>query len=579
MSTRTPTADGLATAPTALSELSSHRYWGRYAAEAGLPNNGANAMANPAFSRLAVGDVGFVTGLGELYVCTATGTVGGNNATWATLQGGGTATIRSSFVFVVGTGPPPNAALSALSGVASPPMPTNNANLTSPVGDVLSVTCDYLDPSNGTGIEAALLAAAAGGVGVDIRIRPGIFNLTRVGDPPTVSLPLIVPDECRVIGAGIDATIINGGTGGGTTSQQMFLMGDRAVLDSMTLNSPAPSTAPPAIGGTAPLGVISNSPGGINWVVRNCLLTLSTSAFLTRVHSVSIHDQNATARVTDCVFVGGNGWEQPTPSEITAILLGWRGFSVAVTPVEPGYVSNCRLRGYNVLVDVHNCFRPVTVENCWGYECKAPEGAYRYIHEFVGGGGASAGAWRNLYVEVGNIDGAAGHTQRWAYELKSLRGIALDAMDIERISAGFFGGPQTTVQQSVGLWIRSDSGITGGMVRGVDVRGEYAVGVYIQTIGGGTVRAIRMSQIVAWFPVTQAGMIAHGVWFDDPAGTLEWCSVMNSSLTNAPAGGFGIEFTAGTNRCHAVGNVLVPAAGTAILNVGVLNVLANNIIV
>lgn len=58
-----------------------------------------------------------------------------------------------------------------------------------PAGDTLAV-CDFLDPGNGTGIEAALAAATALGTGCDIYLRPGTYDTTAVGAP---TLPMELP--------------------------------------------------------------------------------------------------------------------------------------------------------------------------------------------------------------------------------------------------------------------------------------------------------------------------------------------------------------------------------------------------
>lgn len=59
-------------------------YWGIYASAVLLPNGSANPQGLPFVGvggQLETGDTAYVTGSG-LYVCTATGTAGGGNASW-----------------------------------------------------------------------------------------------------------------------------------------------------------------------------------------------------------------------------------------------------------------------------------------------------------------------------------------------------------------------------------------------------------------------------------------------------------------------------------------------------------------
>ena len=67
-------------------------YWGQYASAAALPNASGNPLANPYFAQLEAGDIAFVTG-GTLYVCTSAGTLGGADAAWSAVGGGGSGTL------------------------------------------------------------------------------------------------------------------------------------------------------------------------------------------------------------------------------------------------------------------------------------------------------------------------------------------------------------------------------------------------------------------------------------------------------------------------------------------------------
>lgn len=91
MATRSPTPDGLAVAPVSAQELQAHRFWGRYATEVTLPNvgtvngvavAGANAAADPAFTKMSPGDKAYCTATASEYTLSAVGTVSGSDANW-----------------------------------------------------------------------------------------------------------------------------------------------------------------------------------------------------------------------------------------------------------------------------------------------------------------------------------------------------------------------------------------------------------------------------------------------------------------------------------------------------------------
>lgn len=87
------------------------------------------------------------------------------------------------------------------------------------------------DPGDGTGIEAALLAAdasAPGGVRGDVWIRPGTYDL----DAGSTASPLVIPSGVRVQGAGGSATIILGRASG---DQGVFVLRANAQLANLTV--------------------------------------------------------------------------------------------------------------------------------------------------------------------------------------------------------------------------------------------------------------------------------------------------------------------------------------------------------
>jgi len=179
-----------------------HHYWGQYATAATLPNATGNPIGAPYFAELEVGDVAYVTGLAELYQCTSVGTSGIGDAVW-TSAGAGHQTAR----FIVGN---------ALAG------------------DTIH-TCDFLDPGNGTGLAAAITAATALGYGVDIFVRAGTITL----NPALVALPLVLPANCTLRGAGQHATIIVTGNGAGATPLESFQLSIDTVVHDIRFIVPA----------------------------------------------------------------------------------------------------------------------------------------------------------------------------------------------------------------------------------------------------------------------------------------------------------------------------------------------------
>jgi len=376
MSFRSPTPDGLAVAPNAAGnvnnpaaqnvELQVHHYWGRYSLTTQLPNVGTvdglavvgvNPAAVPAYDKLAPGDLAFAQSTNRLYVCIDRGTVSGNNAVWESLNSAAvTQTVRDAHVIVVGE----TGHLAALAGVASPPLATNSLNLDGVTGDVVSVTCDYLDPGDGSQLRNALAAAAAGGVPIDIRLRP----CSIVVSPAVIGVDthaFTVPAGCRLIGAGsvnggANLSTLTGTDGIGPTSQSVVRLGNAASLEDVSVVSPRPTAAP---GGAGVLGVVDMAKSA---TVRRCYIQLEGSNSVNRVAVAACWCSTPTGGelIEDSVLFIESLALQPVPATSYGALIGDTASFVPM--IADVIVRNCLVQG--------NGPTAVQFQNCEGGRCE-----------------------------------------------------------------------------------------------------------------------------------------------------------------------------------------------------------------
>lgn len=359
MSFRSPTPDGLAIAPNAAGnvnnpaaqnvELQVHHYWGRYSLITQLPNVGTvdgvavigtNPASAPAYDKLAPGDLGFAQSTNRLYVCIDRGTVGGNDAVWESLNSAAvTQTVRDAHVIVVGD----SGHLSALAGVAIPPLAANSLNLNGVTGDVLSVTVDYLDPGDGSELQNALAAAAAGGIPIDIRLRPCSITVT----PAVIGVgnhAFVVPQGCRLIGAGSSSGFttglsnLTGTTGAAGSSQAVVRLDDFAEMEDVEIVSPGPTAAP---GGAGILGVVDMAQGTR---VRRCRVEVVGNAAFNRVQTAAIWSNNLDGNelVDDCFLSVDSLLTQPIPAVSYGVR--WEAAAFVETLFDPE-VRNTRVEG------------------------------------------------------------------------------------------------------------------------------------------------------------------------------------------------------------------------------------------
>lgn len=303
-----------------------HAYWGVYATDTALPNASGNPIGAPEYAKLENGDVAYVTGDGTRYVCQDPGTSGGGDAIWVAMQAG-MATIRDAHVIVVGFSP-------------------------SPANDGPS-DADYLDPGDGTGLEAAINDAASRGFPLDIRIRP--CNIIIDEDALSGSLPFTIPTGVRLIGAGPDSTRIEGPDASQTASstQAIFDMSTQSELKDLKVVSPAPADTT----GGAALGVIEAN--GDETTYRNCVFELNVDAngnFARTQLDMLRLNAKGNARVMECRFTGeseANVQGVGTPSRGLAVFDDGSGElqTIVYSCVSDGYDKAVFLAAHRVLID------------------------------------------------------------------------------------------------------------------------------------------------------------------------------------------------------------------------------------
>ena len=201
-----------------------HNFWGAFADATLLPNTAGAPLSANEF-KLEAGDFAYVVAGTTFYICTSQGGVNATPAaTWIALStGGGGSEDRFAPKYLVGS---PSDTASALSGT----------------GGFWFIP----DPGDGTGIEYALTQPDGPG---DVWIRPGTYDL----GGGTVPVPLAIPPNTRVQGAGIGTTIIR--SKGKDQSQAVFTMGAACQLRDMQIETPADNPATAGGLGTALVAV------------------------------------------------------------------------------------------------------------------------------------------------------------------------------------------------------------------------------------------------------------------------------------------------------------------------------------
>ena len=596
-----------------------HAYWGQYAydtagappppffgraADIGsqkLPNAPGNPLILPyvgAGGQLEAGDtastVELVPSNGDrwgLWVCIYPGTAGGGDAVWERCDNDMAAvqTIRDAHVMVVaqvGGG-------FDLSNVYAATTAADKLNL-SAVGDVVSVTCDYLDPGNGTALEQALLDAAASGVPIDIRLRPCNINL----DTTAVTVPLVVPSNCRLLGAGRHISTVNSDVAA-IASQEVFGLQAGSELIDLGIES----------GIKTGLG----SPGASKAVVvcadgcriERCAITVDGPA---RLQPWGIWDPTGTVEVLDTLMYGASQTNGLTPSIAIAI-----GADPAVDPdqytedsywrVNGCHVSPIKSSGFNKAVYVYNVGGG-HISECDFIGMSRPQLG---VVQFDYAGAPLVLSLRDLLatvndvrIEVDTMDEAGDQdyagvaiTDRFDTGMTRLTYFEWTAIRVKFQPAP----PQTTyvlariaflVLAQTGAGESSNNQIEGGIINGCAALGDFNGGVLIlgNSFGGGvatSLKSIRVGDGIFKDPVLISGeAVGIRVKTFTALDVIDAVGIANCSCEGAPAAGFGIDISqfAGSTVSNtiAIGNNLTPSGGTALGDSGTNTEAGHNIL-
>lgn len=579
-----------------------HSYWGQYqydtagsppppysgrAADAGsqsLPNAPNNPLTNPEFSKLEAGDIAATIDTTApidgnefgLWMCVYPGTLSGGNAVWVRLDNQAVnieQTVRDAHVIVVGQ----NGYLGPLAGVASPPLASNGLNLGG-VGDQVDVTCDYLDPGNGTQLEQALLAAAAGGVQVDVRLRACNIVL----DPASLTaVPLVLPQYCSLIGAGSRASVLRGGDGALGSSQAILDTGIGCLISDIAFVSPDPVASPAS--DTFLVNIKRECE------VRSCYFELQYQSNIDRATGACLgsDSNNMTGtKVHDCTFVLPSAEQNGLP--FIAVAFARATWMTGCPTVENIHVTGGQIavRTFNletiqVRGVVHRlAWRPQTISTIintsnWSdtRQFMGPHVSDVHLSLDPNGGLSDSlnfSQLRCVDVVVQNNNTAPSSAVSWV-------GCKFSNITID------WGDSQVITQPVVGVSLvaggAGNSRITGGNVSDVTVTGLYTTGVDISAETNGLITAVRVNGVQAPFPQTIGTNTPIAYRLDVDGGLISRVGLMNCMTAVVGATSVGVLVNSGVYDTILVGNHFIATVGaTAIQDLGIGTEAAHNIL-
>jgi hypothetical protein len=459
-------------------------------------------------------------------------------------------------------------------------------------GDVVSVTCDYLDPGDGSELRNALAAAAAGGVPIDIRLRPcSIVATSAVIGVSTHAFT--VPVNCRLLGAGslsgFTAAIstLTGTPGDAGSSQAVVRLDDFAEMEDVGIVSPAPIAAP---GGAGFLGVIDMGQGSR---VRRCRVDVSGSSSFNRIATAAIWASSLDGNevVDDCFLSVDSLLTQPTPAASYGVR--WESAGFNATPFDPE-VRNTRIEG--------GCQSGVTIvnveggriDNCQHIGSVSPTGSFTWAITAVSGGAPSetyrgpqisdcrteatddeSSDQTGILVAIGAVafGGNIGPTRIEGYECRFVDSanpnpsIRKDAIRVATLVTDTSDLVDTRISDTESI----------GHRRGIVIDGSGATTGFITSVR--IVNAIHRNSLFVSGAASGYGLQLRGAAAGNP--NVRNVSAIGCDFSGAtPAGGIGVYIENARVLNSQIGfcNALAGAGGVAITDNGTTSEIAHNIV-
>lgn len=630
MAKRTPlgTSANFAVNPFNPTETEFQAYWGVYAwdttgvlptvggrsAAIGtqqLPNAPNNLLAAPEWAKLRVGDIagtaenagvagGTATADGTqegLFSCIYPGTAGGGDAVWVRLDNetGAIQTVRDAHVIVVGQD---NSGYANMANVfAATPPPADQLNL-SAAGEQISVTVDFLDSGNGTELEKALLVATAAAAQIDVRLRPCSIALVPA---ELTALPLVVPSQCRLIGASRWESFIASSVAV-NDSQEVLKIQQNAELIDVAVTSGVSAGTPGA--GASKAMIITEA----NARIERCLITMDGVA---RSQPWAIWDSTGTVEVLDCKFFGANQTDAASPSIAIALGADPATSPDTFTNVDSQFayrVKGCQTLaggngGFNSAVFVYNVGGGGHVSECDFQDIARPQlGAVGFKY-----GGSPVAAVQSLCPTVNDVRISIAATEDetdnpYIGVLLNNEGdlqAGFNLADFEWTAIRVYcKGPAAAVDR-YGYVVSVDTAsalnsnkIEGGVISGVITLGSFSVGLALRSSnsGAGSLASISNIRVASSIFKSPSAIVATPVGALLQTDASAACKITNvgfsnNDCTNAPATGIGLFINQPAfggsliQNTIVLGNHLVPNGGTALTDTGTTTEAAHNILV
>lgn len=603
MAKRTPigTSTSFDTNPFNPSETEFQAYWGQYpydssstpntvegrsgsVGSASLPNEQGNLLGAREFQKLRPGDTAstaFDQNIASgavpastpqadatgLFMCVYPGTEGNGDAVWVRLDqtGGGASTVRAAPVITV-----------AQSGVTIPGAPPPYD-----LGGGAGVEADYIDTGDGARLNAALLAAAAANVPIDIRLRPCGIRLNQAGSPAS---PLTLANGCRLQGAGRGISSIQSDDRSGNT-QETLVMGKGSELLDIQIKSDAQET--PGAGASKAVVRIAGS----TVRVKDCAFSVLGN---TRTQPWMVWDASGTAQILDSTFAGSDSDNDNAAGPCIGVVLGPDQVVTPDTYIPLGTfeVSRCQFYNSNRAILIYNVgaghISEVDAENM-------QRSAFGVIAVVFGGTVVQPQPTIACTIEDVRMyisqNEAIGDTTYTGVTLQNLMdGLNVGAFAWTAIRVAFFAPDTPTVVRNAFRVLANGIASGGVHIEGGSLVGCYALGhtrgLFIDAFGIAAqpdckVTSLRVSACV-FKGMSDAGA-TPGVGIllqtNTTAAAVENIGLVNCDCNNAQAGQYGIRIADATcKNTIVVANNLTASGGTAFLDAGTGTEAGHNIL-